>query len=408
MRIISVLLLLTPFIVCAQDNDIGVKFRYKGFIDSYHAVRSNGDWDYMSSRTRTRFESGLEKGNTSGYMSLNAVYNPIVKGQSGLFLREAYMEHSNNGWGVKVGRQIVTWGIADGVQVTDIISPMDYSEFLAQDYDDIRIPVNAIRLCYSNMYLKAEGIFVPTPEFYIMPTERENPWSISLNGMYCQLNNNIPERKFANSEYGGRVSAYLNNIDFSLCALRTWNKMPAFRLNGVTPEKMIDIDAYYDPMTMVGADLSTSLGKFVLRAEVAEYFNALVSTKNFATDPVHKNQTSALVGLDWYPGNDWTIMIQYNHIYTADYNDVLSDYEHTGLATMNISKALLRNTLKMGAFGRFDCANDGAFFIRFSADYHLTDEIALVLGYDWFNAERGMFAYYKDNSELWFKAKYSF
>ena len=33
MKFISFLLLLTPFMVCAQDNDIGVKFRYKGFID---------------------------------------------------------------------------------------------------------------------------------------------------------------------------------------------------------------------------------------------------------------------------------------------------------------------------------------------------------------------------------------
>lgn len=408
MRILALLLLLVPIIVNAQDEDYGIKFQYKGFIDTYHALRSSGDWEYMSSRTCTRLEGGLEKGNTSGFVSLNAVYNPVVSRQSGFSLREAYIEHGKNGWGIKAGKQMVTWGVADGLQVTDIISPMDYSEFLAQDYDDIRISVNAIRVNYSNTYIKAEGIFVPTPEFYIMPTELDNPWSISLNGMYCQLHNNIPEKKLANSEYGGRVSAYLNGVDFSFCALRTWNKMPAFKLNGVTSEKMLDIDALYDQMTMIGADLSTSVGKFVLRAEVAEYLDALVSTKNFATNPVQKNQTSVLVGLDWYPGNDWTIMLQYNHVYIADYSDDLGEYEHTGMATVNISKALLRNTLKLGAFGRFDCANDGAFFIRFNADYHLTDEIAIIMGYDWFNADKGMFAYYKDNSELWLKAKYSF
>ncbi len=285
---------------------------------------------------------------------------------------------------------------------------MDYTEFLAQDYDDIRIPVNAIRLSYSNMYLKAEAIAVPVSEFYKMPTDSENPWSISLNGMYCQLNNCTPEHKLENCEFGGRVSSYLNGVDFSVCALRTWNKMPAFRLNGITAENKLDIDARYGRMTMLGADMSASVGKFVLRAEFAEYIDALLSTKNFATDPVRKNQTSALVGIDWYPGGDWTIMFQYNHVYIADYSTELNDYEHTGIATMNVSKALLRNTLKLGAFGRIDCANDGAFFIRFNADYQLTDEISLTLGYDWFNADSGMFAFYKDNSELWLKAKYSF
>lgn len=226
--------------------------------------------------------------------------------------------------------------------------------------------------------------------------------------MYCQLNNNTPERKLANSEYGGRISAYLNGVDFSLSALRTWNKMPALFLNGVTPDNMLDIDAYYDQMTMVGADLSTSLGQFVLRAEVAEYFDGLASTKNLASTPIPKNQTSALIGLDWYPGNDWTIMFQYNHIYIADYNDNLESFRNSGMATANVSKSLFRNSLKLGAFGRFDCANNGAFFIRFNADYHITDEIAIMLGYDWFKAKNGMFAYYKDNSELWVRAKYSF
>lgn len=408
MKALAILLSLVPFFVQAQDEDQGIRFRYKGFIDTYHSTRTNGDWDYMSSRTSTRLEGGLEKGNTSGFASLNAIYNPIVSEQSGLFLREAYLAHSKNGWNITAGKQIVTWGVADGIQVTDIISPMDYTEFLAQDYDDIRIPVNAIRLSYSNMYIKAEGIFIPTPEFYDIPTKNDNPWSISLNGMYCQLNNNTPERKLANSEYGGRLSAYLNGVDFSLCALRTWNKMPALFLNGVTPENMLDIDAYYDQMTMVGADLSTSLGQFVIRAEVAEYFDELVSTKNLASTPVPKNQTSALIGLDWYPGNDWTIMFQYNHIYIADYNDNLESFRNSGMATANVSKSLFRNSLKLGAFGRFDCANNGAFFIRFNADYHITDEIAIMLGYDWFKAKNGMFAYYKDNSELWVRAKYSF
>ena len=47
--------------------------------------------------------------------------------------------------GVRLGRQFVIWGAADGVRVTDLVSPMDMTEFLAQDYDDIRMPVNALR-----------------------------------------------------------------------------------------------------------------------------------------------------------------------------------------------------------------------------------------------------------------------
>jgi len=406
-RFLSILLL-TPMTLWAQNSDNTLKYKYKGFVYTYHAVRSSGDWNYMSSRTCSRLESTLEKGSTSGFVSINAIYNPILKEESGLHLREAFLEHSQGNWGIKAGKQIVTWGVADGLQVTDIISPMDYTEFLAEDYDDIRIPVNAIRLNYSNASLKAEAIWVPIPEFFNLPTDSVNPWSISMSGIYCEMMNLTPSKELKNSEFGGRVSAYMNGIDFSVCALHTWNKMPAFQLIGFNTNKMLDIEARHHRMTMVGADMSACVGKFVIRAEVAEYFNALISSKNYITTPKTKNQTMALVGIDWYPGNDWTLMAQYCHTYTDGINSNSGTFRNSGMATANISKSLLRNTLKLSAYGRFDCTNNGAFFIRFNADYKLTDEISLIAGYDWFEADAGMFAMYKDNSEIFVKVMFSF
>lgn len=40
--------------------------------------------------------------------------------------------------------------------------------------------------------------------------------------------------------------------------------------------------------------------------------------------------------------------------------------------------------------------------------YHNPKNIDITLGYDWFRADAGMFALYKDNSEVWGKVKYSF
>ena len=408
MKPIFLTLLLLPFAVMAQDDDNALKYKYKGFVYTYHAVRSSGQWNYMSSRTCSRLESTLEKGGTSGFVSVNAVYNPILEDESGLHLREAYLEHSQGSWGLKAGKQIVTWGVADGLQVTDIISPMDYTEFLAEDYDDIRIPVNAIRLNYSGMNLKAEAIWVPVPEFFILPTDSVNPWAISMSGMYCQFDKLTPSKKLENSEFGGRLSAYLSGIDFSVCALHTWNKMPAFQLVDISADGLLEVAAHHHRMTMVGADLSASVGQFVIRAEVAEYFNQQLSFVGYRSAPQLRNQTLALIGIDWYPGNDWTLMAQYCHTYTDGGTALLGCYRNAGMATANISKALLRNTLKLSAYGRFDCANDGAFFIRFNGDYQLTDDIALTLGYDWFRADAGMFAMYKDNSEIWVKVHFGF
>jgi hypothetical protein len=77
------------------------------------------------------------------------------------------------------------------------------------------------------------------------------------------------------------------------------------------------------------------------------------------------------------------------------------------MTTLNISKKLMNNNLSFSSFAYYDISNK-SIFNRFSADYALNDQIHLLIGYDLFEGDEGIFANYKDNSEIWFKAKYSF
>ena len=121
-----------------QEGEGSARYGFKGFVDTYHAVRSSSPFDFMSSRTRVRGELERSFGNSKVAVSVNATYNALLKDETGLRLREAFFEHQEEHWGLRLGRQIVIWGAADGVRITDLISPMDMTEFLAQDYDDIR------------------------------------------------------------------------------------------------------------------------------------------------------------------------------------------------------------------------------------------------------------------------------
>ena len=77
------------------------------------------------------------------------------------------------------------------------------------------------------------------------------------------------------------------------------------------------------------------------------------------------------------------------------------------MATVRISKDLLHNTLNLSTFAYVDVAN-GGIYNRLSADYALTDQIHVFAGYDFFHADKGQFAMYDHNSEVWVKLKYSF
>lgn len=159
------ILLLLSVIAQAQEED--VKLKFNGFIDTYHAVRIESPNDFMSSRSRLRTELSASKGKSYLFVSLNAIHNSILEDQTKVELREAFLQYTDKNWDFKIGQQIVIWGIADGMRITDIISPMDYTEFLARDYDDIRIPVNAFRLKYIKPNYNFELIFIPVSEFFI-------------------------------------------------------------------------------------------------------------------------------------------------------------------------------------------------------------------------------------------------
>lgn len=63
--------------------------------------------------------------------------------------------------------------------------------------------------------------------------------------------------------------------------------------------------------------------------------------------------------------------------------------------------------MALQTFAYIDVTN-GGLFNRLSADYALNDQLHAIVGYDLFHADRGMFATYDNNSELWFKLKYNF
>ena len=373
---LKILLLGAAAVLCpagrlpAQD---GLDVSVKGFVDTYHAIRTAAPADWMSSRTRARGELRLEKQGGGVFLSANLVYNALLKDLSGFQLREAYAYWGNSHWDIRAGKQIISWGVADGLRVTDLISPMDYTEFLAQDYDDIRVPVGALRVRYLHGAWTLEAVAVPVAEFFKLPTDPANPWSVGTLPPEVR-----PEAKIANMEFGARFSCFLGGVDFSLMALRTWSKMP----------ELVGDHLGYHRLTVVGGDLSVPFGSFVFRGEIAD---------NIDDNGAH--QGNALAGLDWYPGADWNLSVQYNQTFGAG--------EHQSLATLRISKALLNNALTLSTFAYADVRDLGV-FNRLSADWAATDQLHAILGYDYFYAKAGLFTTYARNSEVWLKLKYSF
>ncbi|QZE15414.1 hypothetical protein K4L44_06170 [Halosquirtibacter laminarini] len=399
-------MLIIPFSIIAQNQN--VEFKCKGFVDVYHAVRSSSPHEFMSSRSRVRMEVEATKDNSYLFVSLNSQYNNLLPDQTKIELREAFLQYTTNHIDLKVGRQIVIWGISDAMRITDVVSPLDMTEFLAQDYDDIRMPVNAFKFRYFNSKMSLELLYIPISSFYVVPTDLSNPWSIRTAADRFAVDANLgkyPDKNLENSEYGGRLSFFLSGIDIGLCALHTWNKMPVIECELSASSDTVFMRGKYDRMDMVGGDITFPVGKFVVRGESAIYFDELL--QSYSSSDVRRNTLNYLLGIDCYPGSEWTLTAQYSRKYIPNYKPTISLNRSSEMATLGITKNILQSTMKLSNFLYYDMTNKGA-FNRFSADYAISDQIHLIIGYDYFDGEEGTFRLYKDNSEFWIKAKFSF
>lgn len=65
-----------------------------------------------------------------------------------LGLREAYLDLNFSNFNLRAGKQQIIWGKAEGVFITDIVSPKDLSEFLLRDFDEIRMGVTSLKAGY--------------------------------------------------------------------------------------------------------------------------------------------------------------------------------------------------------------------------------------------------------------------
>lgn len=390
----------------AQEND---KIKVKGFIDTYHAVRIEAPNDFMASRSRFRGEFEKINGNSYFFASINALHNNVLPGLSKIQFREAYLEYTRDKWGFKAGRQIIIWGKADGLKITDVISPMDLTEFLAQDYDDIRMPVNGIVLSKFSKNWDLDLVCIPVFESYILPGPN-NPWGTDYAELGLVEDEVLtPEFNLSNIEYGGKLSFYLSGIDFDITALNTWNKAPVYtyRINDSTGS--MHIRPEHHRLGFVGVGFSKSLSAFIIRGESAFYFDKKFTPKpeNYEAGLLESNSINYLIGVDWYPGNEWTITGQFSDEYILDYTNENALNEHTYISTIGISKKIIHSTLSLSSFGYIGL-NEGDFFNRTSADYSLSDNIHVMVGYDWFHGESGVFGRYSNNTQAWVKAKYSF
>lgn len=76
-------------------------------------------------------------------------------------LGEAYVDLYLGPVDLRLGQQIVSWGLGDLINPNDVVNPRDLRQGLLAFDDDLRLPVLAVRGSYHWRWLKVEAVWLP-------------------------------------------------------------------------------------------------------------------------------------------------------------------------------------------------------------------------------------------------------
>ncbi len=410
-KLILITLIISVHTVFSQTID------FSGYVRNYSGMLAgNGNNDFVI--LQNTFNLNIEKSMSGSSFKVNPLIYHNYADSITFKLREAYLDLYFSNFDIRVGKQQIVWGKADGVFITDIVSPKDLYEFLLPEFDEIRIGVVGAKLNYYMGNSTIEFVWLPV----FTPTNLPNSNSIWVPKMSFDLPPTFDYSKqditpsLENSEVFLKYSALTEVVDFELMGGYMWDD-DATMFNSLTPNGIggmnLTISPEYKRLSVAGGSFSTTLGPLVLRGEGAYYFG-----KNFnTTNPMINNGVIEKDYIHYMFGTDFNLFdinfsVQFIQKAIMDYEEIIAPNvffkdEFNNMMTFLARYSMLNETLDLELFSYYDFEYDGA-LIRPRILYDYSDTINLQLGANILTGSSGQFGQFNDNDMIYGKVKYSF
>ncbi|MCF7796257.1 MAG: hypothetical protein K9N11_01555 [Lentisphaeria bacterium] len=422
--------------------------RLGGYLRPYTAVNLNSPNNYMIMEEKARLKTTLSGFDARGVFVLDARHDHLT-GRSNWDFNEAYVDLFFDKADVRIGKQQVVWGKADGIPINDIVCPWDLQDFILQDFDDIRIGLNMIK---TNVYLpivNLEALWIP--QFQPMQLAQTGPWVFQLPTtatmpVYMGLDTTTmppqpivgmqtfkmgyaygeyPGNNLGNSEFGFRLYGFNWGFDWALNYLNGWDDTPALEQQKlVTTDSLLNLQTYYRTQ-MLGLNFSRPVLSGVLRAEGGYYlgkrFNQVSERTPSLTNPmvlelvpIEKPYLQYMVGWD----QNWRTWLnlsgQYIEQRILDYEETLQNEEVNRMISLLLRGSFMNETLSYQVLALANLAYEDA-LVRSMVTYDFADGLRLILGLDVLKSGKTStsfrqfdFGRFDQNDNVYLKAQYSF
>ena len=309
-----------------------------------------------------------------------------------LDLKEAWVDFALGDLDVRLGKQVVAWGLADGNNPTDTVNARHIGTRFLSTLDEQKMGSLAANLVYNlpGNLGTIQGLFLPVSVPNDMPSIAK---TITGSPTVVIKEDSAPELALVNVEGGLRTLFYAGNLSFSASWLSYLDRYPDFESVFVFGfPSTITLTPFHSRVNQFGLDAAWLSGGWDLRAEGALALTADTAgnedgIKNSSISAVVQGSRSFLDGqltasLAWAPryvfdhvaptagGTDTVSML-------AQYNGQAYEFEQVG--SVRIAGKLLGETLQPEAMflAEFEARD---WLATLSATYNLADGLNLKAG----------------------------
>jgi hypothetical protein len=366
------------------------------------------------------------------------------------WLRDCYLDYIHGPWFLRLGKQQVAWGQADGITILDRVNPVDLTEYWLQDFVDMRIPLWMANINYapklnSNIQLliipdfeqstaapgDAPFAFRSYKEFEIYKKRKRD-----LAGSRADTDIYYPGKQFKNSTFALQWSDRVGDLNYTLNYLNGYYYSARTYLlsSGATASSTSPLVAHYGRIfkrwRMYGGSLNKSFTKpgplqgITLRGDFAYYDDEPTYYGNILTassSGVNRwDNIFWLMGIDKEVISNWLAsfqfaqyIMQHSKCGYAYPNEVMNAYTYgpqdrvENIFTLKVSTDFLHQRLKPEVLWSFTDDNQGRLSPKVT--YEIKDNLFFTVGVHYFygNAwdSNGQF---RDENQFYTQLKYTF
>jgi hypothetical protein len=320
-------------------------------------------------------------------------------------IRETYVDISAEDWEFRVGRQHIIWGEMVGLFFADVVSAKDLRQWVAEDFDMIRIPQWAVRAEHYKGDFHTEAIWIPFMTYNEIGKPGDDFYPLGtdpLPGFRQTIKSeDQPTRDPSNGAYGLRASMLKSGWDLSGFYYRSYDADPAFfRSIEAGPTPTIIYTPKHKKIHRLGATFAKDLANFLIKGEVVYTHDRrfITTDLNDADGVVKQHPLDYVIGLEYTTPDNTILNFQFfQRWYTNHDSDSLFDEFENGASfysSMDLTSRLDGELLLISSLNRED------WMLRPKLTWDLDDNWWFSVGADVFGGERkGLIGGRFDNSD---------